>query len=104
MAMPIIDKVTAEFAEKGVVLYTVNREEDADTIKNFLQTMKLDPKVAMDKDSKVSLDYGARSIPSIILIGPDAVIRKVFRGVSPQFENDLRAALSAIIAEPAPAK
>jgi len=104
MAMPIVEKVTEEFAYKGVVLYAVNQQEEPEAIKKFLQSAKLNPRVALEKEGRVSRDYGVRPIPSIILIGPDGVIRKVFRGVSPQFEDELRSALSTIVKEAAPAK
>ncbi len=104
MAMPIIEKVTEEFADKGVVLYAVNQQEEPEAIRKYLQSVKLNPKVALEREGKVSRDYGARSIPSIILIAPDGIIRKVFRGVSAQFEDELRAALSEIVKEAAPAK
>jgi thiol-disulfide isomerase/thioredoxin len=103
-AMPIIDKVAEEFAEKGVLLYAVNLEEDEAAIKGFLKSMKLNPRVALDKDGKVGRAYGATSIPSIVVVGPDGVVRKVFRGISPQFEEDLRSLLSGISKEAAPAK
>jgi thiol-disulfide isomerase/thioredoxin len=104
MAMPIVDKVTGEFADRGVVLYTVNLQEGAEAVKGFLQAMKLNPKVALDKEGMVARAYGAPPIPSIVLIGTDGVVRKVFRGVSPVFENELRGALSGIAKETAPAK
>ena len=104
MAMPVVGKVTEEFADKGVVLYTVNQREEAEAVQKYLQSTKLNPKVALDKEGKVSLAYGARSIPTIVLIGADGVIRKIFTGVSPQFEDELRGALAAIAKEAAPAK
>ena len=103
-AMPIVEKVTEEFADKGVVLYAVNQGEEPEAIKKFLQTAKLNPKVALDTDGKVSRAYEATSIPRIVIVGSDGVVRKVFRGLSPQFEDDLRAALSAAVNAAAPAK
>ena len=103
-AMPIVEKVTEEFADKGVVLYTVNLQEDAETIKAFLQATNLKPKVALDKEGKVGSAYGAPPIPSIILVGTDGVVRKVYRGISPQFEDEFRSVLSGIGKGAAPEK
>jgi thiol-disulfide isomerase/thioredoxin len=103
-AMPIVEKVTGEFADKGVVLYAVNQGEEPEAIKKFLQTAKLNPKIAMDRDNKVSQAYGASTIPRIIIVGSDGVVRKVFRGLSPQFEDELRAVLTAAVNPAAPAK
>ena len=105
MAMPMIEKVMKEFAGKNAVLYAVNIQEDTETVKNFLRSMKLDFKVALDKDGSVGKAYGAPPIPSIFVIAPDGMIGKVFRGIGPDFENELRAAVNAAMAkEPAPAK
>lgn len=103
-AMPMVEKVTRALADKGVVLYAVNQGEEAEAVKKYLKSENLNPKVALDKDSKVGQAYGARSIPTIVLVGPDGVVRKVFMGVSPQFEEELTRELTAIVNAAAPSK
>jgi len=103
-AMPIVEKVAEEFADKGVELYAVNQGEAADVVKKFLQSANLHPKVALDSDGKVSRAYGADSIPRIIVVGPDGVVRRVFRGISASFEDELRTALSDASKGATPAK
>ncbi len=103
-AMPIVEKVSEEFADKGVVLYAVNQREEPEAIRKFLETSKLNPKVALDQEGKVSRAYQADSIPRIVIVGPDGIIRKVFRGLSPDFENELRGVLSTVSQGAAPAK
>src|SRR5690349_4238380 len=36
-AMPIVSEVAKSFADKGVVLYAVNEQEEADAVKAFLE-------------------------------------------------------------------
>lgn len=103
-AMPMVEKVTEEFADRGVVLYAINQGEEPEKIKKYLESTKLNPKVLLETEGKVSRAYEANSIPRIIFIDKDGVVRKVFRGVGPDFENDLRSALSAIVGAAAPAK
>ncbi len=103
-AMPIVDKVTEEFADRGVVLYTINQGEEPEKIEKFLAAMQLNPKVALDTEGKASRAYQANSIPRIVLIDTDGVVRKVFRGVPPQFEDALREACTALVKTTAPAK
>ncbi len=103
-AMPIVEKVTEEFADKGLLLYAVNLQEDAEKVQGYLQSVNLNPKVALDKEGTVARAYGAPPIPSIILIGADGVIKKVFRGISQQFEDDLRNALTGLVKDGATAK
>lgn len=104
MAMPIIDKVTESMADKGVVLYAVNQREEEEAIRGFLDKVKLNPKVALDKEGTAGDAYGAHSIPTIVLIGRDGVVGKYYQGIGPDFENDLKQALEKLAKEPAPAK
>jgi hypothetical protein len=39
-----------------------------------------------------------------VLVGPDGVVRKVFMGVSPQFEEELTRELTAIVNAASPSK
>ncbi len=61
-AMPIIDKVAADYKDKGVLLYAVNiREEPAD-VQKFLNDAGLHVSVALDKEGAVATAYGATAI------------------------------------------
>jgi peroxiredoxin len=81
-AMPEVDGVAEKFAESGLVFYAVNSGEDADTVKEFLKSAKLELPVAMDTDGKVNELYLVNGIPQTVLIGKDGKVQVVHVGFS----------------------
>lgn len=99
IGLPIVAEVAREFADRNVVLYAVNLQESTEQVKTFLDSIKLDLKVPLDKDGKVGRLYGASSIPRMVIVGKDSVIKVAHTGVSPTMKEDLKAELNAILAE-----
>ena len=79
-AMPEVDGVAEKFADRGLVFYAVNVQEDAETIKEFLKTSELDVRVALDLDGNISQTYRAEGIPQTVLIGKDGKVQVVHVG------------------------
>ncbi len=96
-AMPIIAKVTSSLKDRGVVFYAVNIDEDAETIKDFLQEQKLDIPVALDKGGEIAKAYLANAIPETVIIGKDGRVQVVHVGLSPNLEEELTKELEALI-------
>ena len=96
-AMPVIDKVTHEFADKGVQLVAVNLQETPDKIKALLERVKLSPAVALDRDGVVAEKYAANAIPQTVVIDREGKVTRLFIGGGPQFGDQLREALQALM-------
>jgi peroxiredoxin len=79
-AMPAVDGVAKKYADRGLVFYAVNVQEDAETIKEFLKTSELELPVAMDLDGSISQNYRAEGIPQTVLIGKDGKVQVVHVG------------------------
>jgi peroxiredoxin len=79
-AMPEVDGVAKKFADRGLVFYAVNVQEDAETIKEFLKTSELEVPVALDLDGSISQNYRAEGIPQTVLIGKDGKVQVVHVG------------------------
>jgi peroxiredoxin len=74
-----------EWASKGLVVWAVNSEEDADTIKKFLsQNHQYTFTVPMDSDGAVEKNYQLPGVPVVIVIGRDQVVKDVILGYSPE--------------------
>lgn len=97
-ALPILTKVTAEFADEGVVLLGVNQQEDTATIKEFLDRTKLSFPIVLDVEGKVARDYMLQGLPQTVIVDRDGVVRIVHMGLSPTLEADLRKELAEILA------
>ena len=96
-AMPILEKVANDFADKNVKLFAVNLEESAEEITPFLENNGLDISVALDKDGAVSELYQVTGIPQTVIVGKDGTVQVVHIGVSPSLENELRDELTKLV-------
>lgn len=96
-AMPILEGVSGEFADKDVTLFAVNLQETPDEIKSFLKGEGLDVNVALDTDGEVSELYQVTGIPQTVIIGQAGTVQVVHIGVSPDLERQLRDELSKLV-------
>ena len=101
-AMPQIDKVTHEFADKGVQLIAVNLQETPAQIKSMLERQKLSPTVVLDKDGVVAEKYGANAIPQTVVIDREGKITRLFIGGGPHLGDQLRDALKTLMPDEKP--
>ena len=96
-ALPIIDQVTAQFKDKGVVFYALDQEEDADTVANFLANRGIQPPVLLDSESAAANSYGVRGLPTSVIIGKDGTVQVFHVGLSPNLGEKLAAEIEALI-------
>ena len=61
--MPAMEKLHREFRDRGLEIVAVNFREEKDEIQKFLQELGLTFTVLLDKDGKVSEQYGVWSLP-----------------------------------------
>jgi peroxiredoxin len=97
-ALPVISKVAESFADKGVVFYAVNLQEDADTVKKFFVDEKLEVPVLMDLKGETAAAYLAAAIPQTVLVGKDGSVQVVHVGLSADLEKTLTAELESLLA------
>ena len=79
-AMPVIDRVTKKYAEKGVEFYALNIGESEQDVQAFFETAKVRPKVLLDPQSVHADAYKAEAIPQTVLIGKDGRVEMVHVG------------------------
>jgi len=79
--LPILQRVSRKFADRGLVVVAVNLGEPAEDVKAFLEARKLDLPVVLDEGS-VAESYWVDSLPALILIDRDGVIRGRELGVA----------------------
>ena len=66
--MPAMEKLYREFRERGLGIVAVNSKEGKDDIRMFLQELGLTFTVLLDKDGKVSQQYGVWHLPVSYII------------------------------------
>lgn len=96
-AMPILSKVSKEFASQGVRLFAMNLREETSDIKKFLQSQRIDVTVGMDREGAIATKYRVEGIPQTVIIGQDGTIQVVHVGLLPNLEEALRADLAVLV-------
>lgn len=96
--MPVLAELAAEYKEKGVALYAVNLQEDKDTVQQFLVEKKLDVQVLLDTQGTVASAYGVESIPMLVIVDNEGVVRHVHVGYNPNIRQQLQTELDALLA------
>jgi thiol-disulfide isomerase/thioredoxin len=97
-AMPEVKATADKFADGGVALYFVNLQEDAETIRAFLEEQKLDVPVALDIEGGVAAEYGVTGIPQTVIIGKDSKVQVVHVGFSNKLQQQLTAEIEDLLA------
>jgi peroxiredoxin/outer membrane lipoprotein-sorting protein len=91
--LPSIEKLRTEFGDT-VQFYGINDEETS-TVKKYVNEKKLQMPVLLDSKQDVHRRYGVRAIPTLLIIGPDGVIRQHFIGS--RAESVLRKAIQSAL-------
>jgi thiol-disulfide isomerase/thioredoxin len=98
MLMPIMVEVTDKYKSKGVVFYGVDIRESPEAIKAFQEKTALKFTAALDKDGKVSTDYGVDSIPMSVIIDKEGVIQAVHIGLAQDVRERITKELDTLVA------
>jgi peroxiredoxin/outer membrane lipoprotein-sorting protein len=88
--LPSIEKLHRQLADKDVVILGIN-DEDSSTVKGFMKKYEYTIATLMDSKKNVHRLYGARAIPTVIVIDRGGVIRAHYIGG--RSEADLMTAL-----------
>ncbi len=96
--LPVVTEVAAEFREKNVVLCAVNVGEDAAKIRQFLAGRDLQLMVGSDVNERVANAYGAKTLPTLVLIDRQGNIQRVHEGHRPDLKSVLRNELATLVA------
>lgn len=95
---PTLVEVANEYADRGVVFYAVNVQEEPHIIQNYLDREEIDLPVALDKDGSVARKYAVTGIPQTVLIGKDGTVQVVHVGAGGNFGETLRGQLDDLLA------
>lgn len=95
--MPALDRVSKDYAAKGVRYLAVNLREEPAKISAFLKQAGLNIEVPLDKDGKVAGLYNVRGIPTMVIVDKEGVVRDVHVGATPNLEAELRKTLDKIV-------
>ena len=73
--MPALQRLADELREQPFRLYSVDLQEDAQSIDTFQRQFGLDLYVLLDEEGSVTRAYGVRGLPATFLIDRQGVVR-----------------------------
>ena len=79
-ALPKLGEMAQQYADKDIVICTVNLSETAAEIQAFLQANDLEVPVAVDSDGTISAQYEVRTIPMLVFIDRSGTIVEAHLG------------------------
>ncbi len=91
MTMPALDRLTREFAGKGLLVYSVNLREKPEVAKAYMKKYGYSMTTLLDPDGSTAMRYGVSAIPVMVVIGRDGNVVAHLTGA--HGEPTMRAAL-----------
>jgi thiol-disulfide isomerase/thioredoxin len=76
----VVDELTQQFADRGLVVLAVNFMEPKKTVKKYLEQMPRACKIVLTDDTNLAALYPARSFPLYVLIDRDGNVAGTQKG------------------------
>ena len=96
-AMPALERVNKDYADRGVDVLAVNLGENPEVVREFVDQQKHKFRVVSDPESRVGSLFGVRALPTQVVVGPDGIIEWIRVGYSSGAEDELRAVLERLL-------
>jgi peroxiredoxin len=88
LEMPELQRAQAEFGDEGPVVLTINQEESAERVAEFLDEVGLTLPALLDSDAEVGKMYGAFFLPTTVIVDQDGRVAAIHRGMISRDELD----------------
>jgi peroxiredoxin len=92
--LPGLDDIYLKNITSAIKFFAVNQAEEAAAVKAFLSKSHITMPVLLDPEGKADIAFAAESLPEIVIVGRDGVVKKVF--VGPDHQPDITAAIDAL--------
>ena len=101
-ALPKLQSLSEEYAERGVQVLTINVDgpRNLPKVRPFLQRHKLTLPVLLDKTNEVLKQFQLVGMPATLIIGEDGTVFYKHQGYGPGYEEKLRAELDELLGPP----
>lgn len=98
-SIPIINRVTAEFAGEPVTVLGVNVEPELSSaqLASAHRAFGAEFPSVCDRDGALEMSHGVNSLPTLVVIGPEGRVRDVLVGVPD--EQRLRRAIADLLSD-----
>jgi thiol-disulfide isomerase/thioredoxin len=102
-SLPLDRDLLAEYAQRGLRVYTVNVDRDVRLVDPFLEAVGVSVPVLLDRDAKVTDGIlHVKQMPTLFLLDRKGVVRFIHEGFSEELRTALRSEIDELLAEPKP--
>jgi len=95
MTAPIVNSVSQRYRDKGLVVVGVNVDDETFPVAGFVRKKNLTFPIVWDDGKAISRDYGASTLPTLVVISKEGKITAVRHGVTS--ESDLDALVKRVL-------
>ena len=92
--LPALEKIYADFRDRGLVMIGIDAGEDRNTVTKFLELTKLNYPIALAGETNVLESYSVTAFPTLVLIDRDGHI--ALQHVGSGSDAEVRAALAKL--------
>jgi thiol-disulfide isomerase/thioredoxin len=85
--MPLLDVLYGKYRQAGLILLSVNIDENVEPAIEMAQTLKVSYPVLFDSRKEVSRAYDVSAMPVTVLVDRAGVVRYVAEGYKPGYEK-----------------
>jgi peroxiredoxin len=85
--MPLLDDIQAKYRRAGLVLLSINLDEDQARAEEFARTLKISYPVLVDAKKEVAKAFQVGNMPATVLVDRSGVIRYVSDGYKSGYEK-----------------
>lgn len=85
--MPLLDELYTKYRRAGLVLLSINIDEDVERAAEMVQTLGVSYPVLLDTRNEVAKAYQIDTMPLTVLIDREGTIRYVSEGFKPGYEE-----------------
>lgn len=95
--MPVLDRISAEYRDRGLVLLGLAGDDDPSRVRAFLEERPVDFEVLLDQGGEVGTRYGITAYPETFVIDRDGRVITKFVGPLPAGPEGPSAAVRNVI-------
>lgn len=88
VSAPIVNSVSQRYRDKGLVVVGVNVDDDVFPVERFVRKKGLTFPIVFDDGKTISRDYGASTLPTLVVVSKEGKIVAVRHGVTSESDLD----------------
>jgi len=103
LEIPVLQEMASAYRDQGIQFYLVNVGQPKDTVSAYVFDQVISLPVLLDQYEVVSKKFSVKELPTLTVIGRDAVLAEYHTGYTPDYQVKLVTKLDSLLGKTAPA-